>query len=111
MGAQVRALRRQRELTQEELAERSGLSVDAIRRIERGAFSASLNSLQKLSKGLSISLGTLFQSLRHDRADVSQVCELLGTLGPEQVALAWRVLRALFLPPRMRRRAVRAVRR
>jgi transcriptional regulator with XRE-family HTH domain len=107
LGAQVKALRRQRELTQDELAERSGLSVDAIRRIERGAFSASLNTLQKLSRGLNVSLTTLFQTLQHERADVDQVCELLGTLRPDQVTLAWRVLRALFLDPRPRRRSTR----
>ena len=62
-GVHVRALRHSRQLTQEELAERSQLSVDAVRRIERGAFSPSLETVNKLATGLDVSLRTLFNEV------------------------------------------------
>lgn len=96
-GTHLRAQRVARDLTQEELAERSELSVDAVRRIERGAFSPSLNTLSALAKGLEISLSTLFESLdRGHRDDVTEIADLLATRSPKEVRLAWRVVRALF---------------
>ncbi|HLT35877.1 MAG TPA: helix-turn-helix transcriptional regulator, partial [Enhygromyxa sp.] len=44
-GRHVRSLRRARGMTQEVLAQRSGLSADTIRRLEHGSFSPSLETL------------------------------------------------------------------
>lgn len=99
LSQQVRRIRQDRRLTQDRLAERSGLSVDAIRRLERGAFSPSLRTLTKLSTGLGVSLSTLFGSVEDDRADVSEICDLVARLSPSDVALARRVLYAIFQPP------------
>jgi len=96
-GAHIRMLRRSRGLTQEELAERSELSVDAIRRIERDAFSPSLETLRKLCKGLDISLRTLFQGFERERRDyVAELCDFLARRNQREVKLAWRVVRAMF---------------
>ena len=96
-GMHIRQLRRDRSLTQEQLAESSGLSVDAIRRIERGAFSPSLETLRKLCSGLRITLRTRFDSFepRH-RNDVAEICDFLSTCSRTQLRTAKRVLRALF---------------
>ena len=96
-GLHIRELRRERKLTQEQLAEGSGLSVDAIRRIERGAFSPSLETLRKLSGGLRISLRTLFDTFepRH-RNEVAEICDFLQTCSRSQLKQARRVLHALF---------------
>lgn len=96
-GNHVRNLRASRGLTQEELAEKAELSVDAIRRIERGGFSPSLETLGKLSLGLELSLKTLFQEFERERTDqVAEICDYLsGRSGPE-VRLAWRVIQAMF---------------
>jgi transcriptional regulator with XRE-family HTH domain len=59
-GSHVRRLRRERGLTQENLAERANLSSDAIRRIERGRMSPTLKTLRQLCHGLGISLSALF---------------------------------------------------
>jgi transcriptional regulator with XRE-family HTH domain len=59
-GHHVRRLRRERGLTQESLAERAGLSSDAIRKIERGQMSPTLKTLRRLCHGLGISLSALF---------------------------------------------------
>lgn len=98
-GSRVRSLRRAHHFTQEGLAERSGLSVDAVRRIERGAFSPSLNTMDKLCRGFGISLRTLFESFGPTRRDeVEQVCDYLSTRSPREVQMVWRVIRAIFEP-------------
>ncbi|MFL4902761.1 helix-turn-helix domain-containing protein [Streptomyces sp. MMS24-I2-30] len=60
LGAKVKRLRKISDLTQEELAERSGLSVDVIRKLEqRQRSSATLPTLHALSKGLGVELTNL----------------------------------------------------
>jgi transcriptional regulator with XRE-family HTH domain len=96
-GNHVRRLRNARKLTQEALAERSELSVDAIRRIERGGFSPSLETLGKLSGGLDLSLKTLFHEFGRERTDhVAEICDFLSYRSGPEVQLAWRVLQAMF---------------
>ena len=96
-GDHLRRLRNSKGLTQEELAERSDLSVDAIRRIERGAFSPSLDTLGKLTVGLDVSLKTLFHSFERERSDqVAEICDFLSSRSGREVQLAWRVLQAMF---------------
>ena len=96
-GAHVRSLRDARHLTQEVLAERSELSVDAIRRIERGGFSPSLNTLAALARGLDVSLSTLFTGFeRGRREEVAEVADYLAGRTAREVRVAWRVVRALF---------------
>jgi transcriptional regulator with XRE-family HTH domain len=96
-GRYVRSLRQERLLTQELLAERSELSVDAVRRIERGYMSPTLDTLRKLTSGLEISLHTLFKKFDDEHpSHVAEVCDYLTRRNEHEVRLAWRVLRALF---------------
>jgi transcriptional regulator with XRE-family HTH domain len=96
-GAHVRKLRRARRLTQEALAERSELSVDAVRRIERGRLSPTLETLKKLATGLNLSLHRLFQNLDEDRPhQVDAISDFLGRRSGREVQLAWRVIQAMF---------------
>jgi transcriptional regulator with XRE-family HTH domain len=96
-GVHVRELRHGRQLTQEELAERSQLSVDAVRRIERGAFSPSLETVNKLATGLDVSLRTLFNDFDRDRRDqVAELCDYLGRRNRTELRMVWRVIRAMF---------------
>lgn len=60
LGRTLRRLRRLASLTQEELAERSGVSVDVIRQLEQGRkHSARLPTLHALANGLGVELTTL----------------------------------------------------
>src|SRR5687767_5920452 len=61
-GAHVKRLREVRRLTQEELATRSGLAADTIRRLEHQEFSPSLRTLRKVCKGLDLSVAAMFNS-------------------------------------------------
>lgn len=96
-GENIRELRRSKALSQETLAERCELSVDAIRRIEWGTMSPSLDTLSKLAAGLDISLRTLFETFERERRDdVAELCDFLATRSRREVLLAARLVRALF---------------
>lgn len=96
-GAHVRALRGSRGLTQEALAESSGLSVDSIRRIERGTFSPTLDSLDKLATGFDLSLASLFAPLDAERpAALGELTSFLASKPDREIRTAYRVLRAMF---------------
>jgi transcriptional regulator with XRE-family HTH domain len=96
-GSHVRSLRRARGLTQEELAERSKLSPDTIRRLEAGSFSPSLQTLSKLCLGLDLMLSSLFESYElGERNESRELVDLLATRSARELVLATRVLRAMF---------------
>lgn len=62
LASRIRALRAERELSLEELADRSGVSRSMISLIERGETSPTAVTLEKLATGLGVVLGTLFGS-------------------------------------------------
>lgn len=61
VGENIRALRKEKGLTQEELAERCDLQHSYIGGIERGERNISLLTLEKLKNGLNVSTVTIFQ--------------------------------------------------
>lgn len=96
-GKHVRSLRRTRGLTQEALAERSGLSPDTIRRLEHGSFSPSLDTLMKLVRGLDLQLSTLFRGHELREPDKRQeLVDLLERQAPRALRIGARVLRSLL---------------
>lgn len=96
-GSQLRALREARNLTQDALAKKSNLSVDAIRRLERDSVSPSLSTLNKLTNGLQISLRTLFQNIQDgEPTEVAEIEDYLARKSPAELLMVTRVLRALF---------------
>lgn len=64
-GKRIRALRKSKKLSQEELAEKCGLHTTYIGQIERGEKNASLESIQKLSNGLGISIAEIFSTFKN----------------------------------------------
>lgn len=59
-GLRLKAIRREKKLTQEELATRIGRSVDALSNIERGKSLPNFVTVEQLSQALSVPLKTLF---------------------------------------------------
>lgn len=59
-GKKIKAIRRARDITQEKLADLSGLSLQYIGEIERGRRNPSLTSIEQLSKALDIPMAELF---------------------------------------------------
>jgi transcriptional regulator with XRE-family HTH domain len=72
IGNQVRNLRRKLDLTGAELADQAGLSAGMLSKIENGAVSASIESLEALARALNVSLTTFFASYEEQR-DCSHV--------------------------------------
>lgn len=60
IGAIVRRIRKEQDLTLKQLARRTGLSVSLLSQIERAESSASVSSLYKIASGLGIKLTVLF---------------------------------------------------
>jgi transcriptional regulator with XRE-family HTH domain len=60
IGARVRALRRERHLTQEQLAEMIDRTVDTISNIETGRLSTRIDTAVKLAAALGVTLSKLF---------------------------------------------------
>ena len=97
-GAHVKRLREVRRLTQEELAERSDLAPDTIRRLEHQDFSPSLRTLRKVCKGLGLSVSAMFNSfeLETQPESLARIHGLLVGRSPAELKLAERVLFELF---------------
>jgi transcriptional regulator with XRE-family HTH domain len=62
-GKRVAAVRKSRGITQQELAERTNMSVVAIAYIETGKRWARLGTLNKIAKTLKVNISDLFQGL------------------------------------------------
>lgn len=60
-GRKLRKIRRDRDLTQDQLAEAIGVTLDFISRMERGQDAASFETLDKLAKALGVPVSELFQ--------------------------------------------------
>ena len=97
-GAHVKRLREVRRLTQEQLAERSGLAADTIRRLEHQEFSPSLRTLRKVCKGLDLSVASIFSSfeLGAEPEEISRIQALLLGRSHAELVLVEHVLTELF---------------
>ncbi len=60
VGGQLRALRKAKGLSQQQLADAAGLSIGLVSQIERGVSSASVRTLRALTEALGVTVGWLF---------------------------------------------------
>ena len=65
LGSKLKRLRSERNLTLEELGQRSGVSRSALSKIENGQVSPTYDVLQRISRGLNIDLVELFETRNH----------------------------------------------
>lgn len=70
IGREVRALRSRLGITAADLAGQTGLSVGMLSKIENGHTSASLTTLQALSRALGVPLSAFFRRFEEDRSAV-----------------------------------------
>lgn len=87
VGGRVRALRHARGLRQADLAERVGLSEEWIRRIERGAGSPSLESLEQLAWALDVHVSSLLEADPSEQDRLRPLIRTAGELGDD--SLRW----------------------
>lgn len=76
-GKKIKSIRRARDITQEKLADLSGLSLQYIGEIERGRRNPSLTSIQQLSKALDIPMAELF-NLEEFRLSLDELRTILA---------------------------------
>ena len=62
-GRKVAAMRQKRGMTQDQLADKTGLSIDTIGAVEQGRRWARLTTLHKLAKALGVTTDELFKGL------------------------------------------------
>ena len=82
LGSRIRDMRKNQRLSQEQLAEVSGLHHTYIGAVERGERNISIKSLLKITTALKISMGEVFESVDPERNDmenrvISQVLTLI----------------------------------
>lgn len=87
-GHAVRACRGRQRLTQEQLAERSGLSQKFIGEIERGTANPTIDTISQLASALTMDVGELFRPVddpedhyRLSKRDLQMVREAADSLG------------------------------
>lgn len=96
-GAHIASLREARGLTQEVLAERSGLSEATIRRVEISSKSPSFNTLRRLAAGLDIQLGTLFDAYDLGARNPSrELIDLLAGRSDDEIDMIVRIARSVL---------------
>jgi len=103
LGQRIRVLRETLSYTQEELAEKAGISVSFVSMIERGERTPHVETLVAISDALAITVSQLFLGLNAPRADIGQTQDLplmayLGTLRLDRKELdaLLKVAKAMF---------------
>ncbi|MFH1469397.1 MAG: helix-turn-helix transcriptional regulator [Pseudomonadota bacterium] len=95
VGHRVQDARRMRKLTQEQLAERSGLAPPTLSRIERGRQAPSLRALERIAEALGVSVASLV-TLDEDRLPSDDaISALLAGLPAGEAALRERLREAM----------------
>jgi transcriptional regulator with XRE-family HTH domain len=92
LGARAKAMRERRGLTQEQLAELSGLASDTIRRLEHSTFSPSHRTLSKLAAGLGVPLTSL---LNDDLDQADDLAECIRALPEREFRIACAMVKVL----------------
>jgi len=99
-GLRLKAIRREKKLTQEELAARIGRSVDALSNIERGKSLPSFSTIEQLCQALDVPLKTLFDVhetpvLRHRAQLMEDLLSIARRLPETDLELAVEQIRAI----------------
>ena len=77
IGSRIKAIRKAKGYTQEQLAELAGCHPTYIGQIERGEKNATIESILKITKALKISLSQLFENIDGNRGDENNYYPLM----------------------------------
>lgn len=78
LGARVRALRKERNWTLEQAAQKAGLARSTLSKIENDQMSPTFDAVQKLARGLGISVPQLFTPPKTERVMARRAIQLAG---------------------------------
>ncbi len=98
-GKRLRSLRRAKDMTQEQVAERAGLSLQSVGEIERGRGNPTLVNVERLSDALDVELTELFDlgdvKMTREQA-VQEILARLEGATEEQVRALLTMVRVLI---------------
>jgi len=99
LSARLIQLRRERDWTQQDVADQVGLHVNQIKRYEAGSAQPSLEGLKKIAKAFSVSTDWLLfeDAERGPDEDLRLQFEAMNQLSPDEKAVARAVLEGLLL--------------
>ena len=95
-GARIKELRKNKHLTQEQLAEKINISARSLRKIEMGECFASITTIEQLQKKLNIPITELFNFEHHkEKSDLkSEIIELLN-LNSDKIIDIYKIVKAI----------------
>ena len=98
IGKNIQAVRTQKKMSRETLAELSGLSANFIGNIERGEKAVSLESFISIANALCVSADVLLGDILNNGYQVksSILCERINSLSPKKRALVQGLLEVLL---------------
>ncbi|MDH6372632.1 transcriptional regulator with XRE-family HTH domain [Paenibacillus sp. PastF-3] len=98
VGDRIRWLRKNKGLSQEQLAELSGLHTNYVGQVERGEKNLTIETLQKVVGGLGVSLEEFFRYLdpMKRKDTLGQIVEMLSERSAQDQVMALRVLQTVL---------------
>lgn len=100
IGIRIKNLRQSRGLSQEGLAEKTGISPKYLSSIERGKENPTLDTLLKLANSLNVEIFEIF-NISHEGKSAKELKAFLGGLikssDEERLKLAAKIMRAIYL--------------
>jgi transcriptional regulator with XRE-family HTH domain len=104
IGSQIARIRKEREITQAELAETIDVTVETISRLERGISIPSLKTLENISSALHVPLKDLFDfkreeewaDLTNEDKEIRKIIAYLKTRNRNEIRLGFRILKDIF---------------
>lgn len=99
IAARLITLRKERNLTQQEMADKIGVHVNQIRRYEAGSAQPSLEALKKIALAINVTIDSLVfdDGERDPDEDLRLQFEALSQFNPEEKKIARAVIESLIL--------------
>jgi transcriptional regulator with XRE-family HTH domain len=96
LGARIKEIRRLRELSQEQLAEKVGLDSKFISKIEVGRSSPSLETIENIARALEVEIRDLFEFMHLQPGEITAegIQEILSGLDERTAKVIYKMLRA-----------------
>jgi transcriptional regulator with XRE-family HTH domain len=104
IGSHIARFRKERELTQAELAEKIDVTVETISRMERGVSIPSIKTLEAVSKALSVRLKDLFDfereekqmNLTKEEKEIRKITSYLKTRNINDIRFSFHILKNIL---------------
>ncbi len=102
IGTQIARIRKDRAVTQEQLAEIIDVTAETISRLERGVSIPSLKTLEKISKALHTSLKDLFdfeyrqKPISASEKESAKLISYLNTKKADDIKMSYNILKKMF---------------